>query len=194
MKNSITKLAVAACLLAAPALMLGQTADKIGVLNLQDAIASTQEGKQDLAQLQQKYAQKRAALQQQDKEISALQDRLQNQSSMLSDTERYGLERQISDKQRLLKEGQDDYQYDTQEDEQEIVSTIGAKMMKVVNQFAAEQHYALILSTQQNLVLFASKPVDITQDIIRLYNAANPVAATSSSAPPASTTAPATKH
>lgn len=189
MRNLITKLAVAACLLAAPALMLGQSAEKIGVLNLQDAIASTQEGKQDLAQLQQKYASKRAALQQQDKDISALQDRLQNQSSMLSDTERYDLERQVSDKQRLLKEGQNDYQYDTQEDEQEIVSTIGSKMMKVVNQYATQQGFSLILSTQQNLVLFASKPVDITQDIIKLYDSTYPVASASGAAPKAASSA-----
>lgn len=193
MRNLITKLAVAACLLAAPALMLGQGAQKIGVLNLQDAIASTQEGKQDLAQLQQKYAPKRNALQQQNKEITALQDRLQNQSSMLSDTERYDLERQVSDKQRILKEGQDDYQYDTQEDEQEIVSTIGSKMMKVVNQYATQQGFSLILSTQQNLVLFASKPVDITQDIVNLYNSAYPVTASSGAAPKATPPA-ATKH
>ncbi|MGH9343121.1 MAG: OmpH family outer membrane protein [Terriglobia bacterium] len=185
MRNLITKLAVTACILAAPALMLAQSAEKIGVINLQEAIASTQEGKQDLSQLQQKYSQKRATLQQQDKDISALQDRLQNQSSMLSDAERYQLERQVTDKQRLLKEGQDDYQYDTQEDEQEIVSTIGAKMMKVVNQYATEQHFALIISNQQNLVLFASKPVDITQDIVKLYDAANPAASTSSSTPKA---------
>lgn len=193
MRNLITKLAVAACLLAAPGLMLGQGAEKIGVLNLQNAIASTQEGKQDLSQLQQKYAPKRAALQQQDKEIAALQDRLQNQSSMLSDTERYGLERQVSDKQRILKEGQDDYQYDTQEDEQQIVSTIGSKMMKVVNQYAAQHGFSLILSTQQNLVLFASKPVDITQDIVSLYNSTYPVTGSSSAAP--KTTPPAAaKH
>ncbi|HEV2499790.1 MAG TPA: OmpH family outer membrane protein [Terriglobia bacterium] len=189
MRNLITKLAVTACILATPALMLAQSAEKIGVINLQEAIASTQEGKQDLTQLQQKYSQKRATLQQMDKDITALQDRLQNQSSMLSDAERYQDERQINDKQRLLKEGQDDYQYDTQEDEQQIVSTIGAKMMKIVNQYATEQHYALIISNQQNLVLFASKPVDITQDIVKLYDAANPVSSAASStskpAPPA---------
>lgn len=193
MRNLITKLAVTACILATPALMLAQSAEKIGVINLQEAIASTQEGKQDLAQLQQKYAQKRASLQQMDKDITSLQDRLQNQSSMLSDAERYQDERQINDKQRLLKEGQDDYQYDTQEDEQQIVSTIGAKMMKIVNQYATEQHYALIISNQQNLVLFASKPVDITQDIVKLYDAANPA---SSAVSPASKPAPPapTKH
>lgn len=193
MRNLITKLAVTACILATPALMLAQSAEKIGVINLQEAIASTQEGKQDLTQLQQKYAQKRASLQQMDKDITALQDRLQNQSSMLSDAERYQDERQISDKQRLLKEGQDDYQYDTQEDEQQIVSTIGAKMMKIVNQYATEQHYALIISNQQNLVLFASKPVDITQDIVKLYDAANPVSSAAGSTSKPAPSAPA-KH
>ncbi|MGH9377709.1 MAG: OmpH family outer membrane protein [Terriglobia bacterium] len=190
MRNLITKLAVIGCVLAAPALTLAQAqgGEKIGIINLQQAIASTQEGKQDLAQLQKKYAQKRAGLQQQDKDITALQDQLQNQSSMLSDEERYKIEREVSDKQRLLKEGQDDYQYDTQEDEQEVVSSVGAKMMKVVNQYATEQHFSLIISNQQNLVLFAAKPVDITADIIRLYDAANPVTSasgsTSKTAPP----------
>lgn len=187
MRNLITKLAVTGCLLAAPALMVAQTqgamAEKIGVVDLQQAIAATQEGKQDLAQLQQKYGQRRATLQQQDKEIASLQDRLQNQSNMLSDQDRYDLDRQLTDKQRLFKEAQSDYQYDTQEDEQEVVSKVGQKMVKVLNQYATQHHFSLIISNQQSLVLFAAKPVDITQDIVKLYDSTYPVNATARSKP-----------
>ncbi|MGH9406682.1 MAG: OmpH family outer membrane protein [Terriglobia bacterium] len=190
----IAKLTAAACILAAPALMFGQADSvpmKIGVIDLQQAIAATQEGKRDLSQLQQKYAKRRADLQTQDKEIAAIQDRLQNQTSMLSDAEKYALERQLNDKQRMFKEGQDDYQYDTQEDEQEVVATVGQKMMKLVNQYATQNHFALIISNQQNLVLYASSPVDITQPLVKLYDSTYPATASATSslksAPPAGT-------
>jgi outer membrane protein len=190
MRSLINKLAVAGCILAAPVLLLAQSTapGKVGILDLQQAISSTQEGKQDLTQLQKKYAPKRDDLQQQSKAISALQDRIQNQSSMLSDDERYQIERELTDKQRIFKEAQDDYQYDTQEDEQEVVSTIGAKMMKLVAQYAAQHGFALVIANQQNLVLYASRPVDITQDIVKLYDSTYPVGAASSpAAKPAST-------
>lgn len=189
MRNTMSKMAVIVCILAAPLLALAQgqssAGDKIGVINIQDAIASTAQGKADLAQLQKKYAPRRDQLQQEDKEITALQDRLQNQSSMLSDDEKYSLSRQLDEKQRRFKEEQSDDQADFQADTQEVIRTIGQKMVKLIGQYAEQHHFALVIDTQQIPVYFASKQVVITPAIVKLYDQTYPVsgASTSSTAP-----------
>ncbi|MGH9395805.1 MAG: OmpH family outer membrane protein [Terriglobia bacterium] len=189
MRNTINKLAVVACILAAPMMVLAQgqssEPEKIGVINIQDAIASTQEGKADLTQLQKKYEPRRQALQQEDKEISALQDRLQNQSSMLSDEEKYQLSRQLDQKQRHFKDAQADATADYQADTQEMVRTIGQKMVKLIGQYSEQHHFALVIGTQQVPVYYAAKEVVITPEIVQLYNSTYPVsqAAASQAAP-----------
>ena len=197
MKNIVYKSMVMACILAAPTMVLAQAQDsaplKIGIINIQAAIAATQEGKVDLAKLQKKYSSRRDDLQQQAKDITALQDRLQNQSGMLSDQERYELTRQLNDKQRRFKEAQNNYQYDTQSDEQDVLHTMLPKMQKLINQYATKHHFALIIDDQQLPVYYAAKQVDITQDIVKIYDASYP-AATASAQTPTAAAASASKH
>ncbi|MDE3180661.1 MAG: OmpH family outer membrane protein, partial [Acidobacteriota bacterium] len=157
MRNTLSKIAVVACILAAPILGLAQggAPEKIGVIDIQVAISDTAEGKSDLAKLEKKYAPRRAALQTEDKEISALQDRLQNQSGMLSDDEKYSLSRQLDQKQRHFKEDQDDATADYQADTQEMVRTIGQKMVKLIGQYAQQHQLSLVIGTQQVPVYYA---------------------------------------
>lgn len=187
MRNRLLTLAVAALVLAAPALVLAQGQaggpERIGVINIQEAIAETQEGKADLAQLTKKYEPRRQQLQQEDKEIAALQDRLQNQSSMLSDDEKYQLSRQLDEKQRHFKEAQDDATADYQADTQEMVRQIGQKMVKLIDQYSQQHHLSLVIGTQQLPVYYAAKEVVITPQIVKLYDQTYPVAAASSAAP-----------
>ncbi|MGH9327685.1 MAG: OmpH family outer membrane protein [Terriglobia bacterium] len=189
MKNTAFKLAALAWIVTMPALLLAQNNNgdaptRVGIINLQQAVGATNEGKQALESLQKKYAPRSQGLQQQDKEISALQDQLQNQSSMLSDQERYNIERELSEKQRHFKEAQNDYQYDSQADEQDVVRTIGQKMLKVIHEYAQQHHFALVIGAgeQQTPVYYAAKTVNITQDIVNLYNTTYPAASASSTA------------
>ena len=191
MKRSTTNLvAVLSCLAVSPALLLaqaqsaGDVPERIAVLNIQQAIGETNQGRQALAELQKKYQPRQQDLQQQEKDITALQDKLQNQGSMLSDQERYDLTQELNRKQRRFKEAQDDAQADYQDDTQAAVRQIGQKMVKLISQYAPEHHYALVLGDQQIPVYYASKAVDITEDIVALYNNTYPVR--SAAAAPAS--------
>ena len=102
MRNRFTLLSVLASVWCATALFAGQdpsatsASGKIGVINIQQAIAQTGEGKQALDAIQKKYEPKRQELQRRQDEINALQDQLQKQSATLSDEERSRLTRELS--------------------------------------------------------------------------------------------------
>lgn len=163
--------------------------DRLAVINIQQAIAQTAEGKQALDAIAKKYEPKRQALQRQQDEITALQDQIQKQSATLSDDESARLRRELDQKQRLFKRDQDDDSADYQADNQDAVQSIGSKMVKVINQYAQKNGFALVLDDSQLPVYYVAKGVDITEPIVKLYDQANPVAA----APAASATKPAAK-
>jgi len=159
--------------------------EKLAVINIQQAIAQTGEGKQALDAITKKYEPKRQALQRQQDEINALQDQITKQGPTLSDEESARLRRELDQKQRLFKRDQDDDQADWQSDNQEAVQSIGQKMVKVINEYAQKNGYALVIDDSQLPVYYVAKGVDITDPIVKLYDQGNPA----SGAPAASTPA-----
>ncbi len=167
------------------------TPERIAVINIQQAIAQTGEGKQALDALTKKYEPKRQALQRQQDEINALQDQIQKQGPTLSDDERARMSRDLDQKQRLFKRESDDDQADWQADNQDAVQRIGQKMVKVINDYASKNSFALVLDDSQLPVYYVAKGIDITDPIVRLYDQANPAAA--APAPASSAAKPAAK-
>jgi outer membrane protein len=161
--------------------------EKLAVINIQQAIAQTGEGKQALDAITKKYEPKRQTLQRQQDEINALQDQITKQGPTLSDDESARLRRELDQKQRLFKRDQDDDQADWQADNQDAVQRIGQKMVKVINDYAQKNGYALVLDDSQLPVYYVAKGVDITDPIVKLYDQANPASGASAASAPTAT-------
>ena len=135
MNKQIRRMAVGLGLVAWPALGWGQSPPpslpgKIGVINIQAAIAGTGEGKKAFAELEKRYAPRRQELQQLQQEINALTDQLQKQATTLSDDEQRRLNRELQEKQTRFKRMQEDAQADFQADNGDVVNRIGQKMVR----------------------------------------------------------------
>ncbi|MDE3108953.1 MAG: OmpH family outer membrane protein [Acidobacteriota bacterium] len=168
-------------------------ANKVGIINLQAAIASTAEGKQANSELQSQFAPRQAELQQLQKQIQDVQGRLQTGQTTLSETEMERLTDEGQRDQRTLQRKQQDAQADFTDAQQDAINRIGRKMMTVLDKYAKDHGYTLVLdvSSQQTPVVYAATQADITQEIVHLYDAAYPVSGSSSSATPS---APAPAH
>jgi outer membrane protein len=179
---------VLAALLLTPAVWAqaaAQAPTKVGVINVQAAISSTAEGKQAGAELQSQFAPRTAELQNMQKQIQDIQGRLQAGQTTLSDDEKARLTRQGEQLGRGFQRKQQEFQDDTNEAQQEVVNRIGRKMVDVLDKYSKENGYAVILDTssQQTSVIFAANQIDVTQEIIRLYDQSYPVKAGTTSAP-----------
>jgi len=154
---------------------------KIGVINIQAAIANTAEGKKAFADLDKKYAPRRTDLQDQQNAINTLQDQLQKQGTTLSDDEQRRLARELQEKQTHFKRAQEDAQADFSADSQDVVSRVGQKLVKLVDDYARQNGYSVIVEAnpQQQLPLFyyVAPQVDITEEMIKRYDATYPVTA-----------------
>jgi outer membrane protein len=159
----------------APAVATG----KIAVINLQAAIAGTEEGKEASKQLQAQFASRQTELENLRKQIADLQQRLQAGQTTLSDEEKARLGSQGNVLTRKFQREQQDLQDDGNDAQQLVINRIGQKMLTVLDKFAKQNGYGLILddgSSAQSapVVLYSANQVDVTQQIIKLYDAAYP--------------------
>jgi outer membrane protein len=162
---------------------------KVGVINVQVAITSTGEGKQAAGELQSQFAPRQSELDTLRRQVEDIQTRLRTGASTLSDDEKARLSREGDQLSRQFQRKQQDSQDDFNEAQREIVDRIGRKMIDVLDKYSKENGYGVIFDTsaQNTPVVYAANQIDVTQEIIRLYDQNYPVkagAAKSSSAPP----------
>lgn len=149
---------------------------KVGIINIQQAILSTRDGQKAADELQQRYEPKRKELEQKQNEINALRDQLNKGSNTMSEEARQALIRQIDQKTRALNRDTEDAQADFEQDQNRILQELGQRMMVVIGKYARDNGYALILdvSSPQTPVLYAANGIDITSDIVALYDKNTP--------------------
>ena len=173
---------------------------KIAVVAFQVAVAQTNEGQRNFADLQRKYEPKRSQLKTLSDEIDNLTKQLQAQGDKLSDSERASRAKTIDDKKKQLDRSAEDAQNDFQQEMGEMYNGLAQKVYDVLNTYAQQQGYTVVLdiSQQQNPVLYANESTNITKAIVDAYNVKSGVpappqptaSAPASSAPrPASTPA-----
>jgi outer membrane protein len=166
---------------------------KIAVIAFQAAVAQTNEGQRNFADLQKKYQPKENALKAQNDEIESLTKALQTQSATLSDAAKASQARTIDEKKKKLDRDAEDLRNEGQQEAQEMMSTLASKVYDVLSSYAQQQGYTLVLdvSQQQNPVLFAVPSTDISKAVVDAYNVKSGVPPPA--APPASAAGPAAK-
>ena len=171
-----------------PLQIQGQEMVKVGVIQIDRAIAESEEGKSAMADLQKKGQARQEELAKQQKEIQDLQAQIQRQGATLNQEAQATLGRNLQNKQIALQRANEDFQREFNQLQQDIISRIGAKILAEVRKYADENKFYLILnsSSQNSQVLFNDNSVDITSDIIKRFNLAQTSPASpSAAAPPA---------
>ena len=161
------------------------TTSKTGVINIRQAIATTGEGKQASSELQSQFSARQNELEGLNKQINDIRQRLDTGAGKLSQEEATRLQRQGELMARQLQRKQDEYQEDVNAAQADVFDRIGRKMVDVLDRYARENGIVVVLdsSAQNTPVLFVSPNIDITQEIVRLYDNAYPVKGGAAAAP-----------
>ena len=166
-----------------PALVLGmatmahaQAPTKVAIIHVQNAILSTKDGQKAAGDLSSRFAPKKSELEKRQTEISGLQDQLKKGSATLSEDAKAKLMRDIDSGNKSLQRETEDAQADLDQEQGKIMQELGNKVMAVIEKYATQNGYALVLdvSNPQTPVLWAASAIDITNDIVKLYDQANP--------------------
>ncbi|MGD0548100.1 MAG: OmpH family outer membrane protein [Terracidiphilus sp.] len=165
-------LSAAAQTLPAPAASAPAGPAKIAVIAFQAAVAQTNEGQRNFADLQKKYAPKEAQLKALGDEIDTLTKQLQAQGDKLNDSEKASRAKVIDDKTKQAKRLLEDAQNDMNGEMQEMYNGLASKVYEVLASYSQQEGFTLVLdiAQQQSPVLYASESTNITKAIIDAYN------------------------
>src|SRR5262249_13324269 len=118
-----------------------------------------------------------------------LQDKLARGGNTMAQNVKDDMTRDIEAKTKRFNRDMEDAQAEFEGEQQKLVNELGGKLMQVIDKYAQQYGYSVILdvSNPNTPVLYASNAVDITKEIIDLYDK---VAPTLKAAPPAVGSAP----
>jgi outer membrane protein len=148
-------------------------AAKVGVINVIRVIVECAEGKQANEDYQKRFDAKKEELAKNQKELQDLQQQLQSQSKTLNDEATISLSKSIEAKTTGLKRSQEDAEKEFSSLRNEIFNRIGNKLAPIVQQYAREYNYTIIFdsSNQANQIIYSDPAIEITDDIIKRFDA-----------------------
>lgn len=181
-----------------PALLAGGTLTltaqtpptKIAIIHLQNAIIGTKDGQKAAKELETRFMPKRKEIEGRQGEIQALQAQLRASSNTASEEQKNKLMRDIDVKQKALQRDGEDASAELDQEQQKLFQDIGGKVMAVIDKYASDNGFAVVIdvSAQSSPVLYASTSVDITRQVVELFDKNTPTAAPAK--PPAGAAAP----
>lgn len=159
---------------------------KVATIFAQNAITSTQEGQKASAALTARFTPKRDEFTHKQAELQSLRDQLKKNQATMGAEARDRLNQAIDAKNRELQRLGEDSQAALEEEEGAMMQQLGEKLLDVIRDYASRNGFALVIdvSLPNGPVKWASPSVDITNEIVRLYDQAHPVAAATPAIPP----------
>jgi outer membrane protein len=173
--------ALGASVIATAAMAYAQSAatpTKVGIINIQAAIIGTREGQAAAKELEAKSAPKKKELEKLQSEIQGLREKLNRMGSVGSEDQKQALMRDIDQRTKSFNRQVEDAQAELDQEQGRVLNELGGKLLAVLDKYAKDNGYAVILDvSQQNTpVLFAANGIDVTQEIVALYDKNAPAA------------------
>ncbi len=144
---------------------------KIAYVDIQKAVNDSNAGKEakkaitkDIEKFQRLVADKQ-------KELQTLKESLDKQVLMLTPDARANKEKEYQNKLREFQRWGEDTQNEVNQKRMEMERNISVGLIKVIQKIGADEGYTVILEKNENIVLYASKVIDITDRVIKTYDA-----------------------
>lgn len=159
---------------------------KFAIINIQGAIISTKDGQKAAAELNAKTQPKKRELEQKQNEINSLQDQLSKGQNTLSESAKNDLYKNIEAKKKSLQREMEDAQADLEADQSKLLQQLGQKILAVIERYAKDNGYTMVVDvgSQNTPVIYASPSIDITKEIIELYDKSTASASAPATAAP----------
>jgi len=150
---------------------------KVAVIQFQQIVSSTEEGKAAFADLRKQYEPKQKELKDQSDDIESLRKKLQAQSVTMSESARADITKSIDDKTKVLQSSAGDAQKLFQQAMKDTYQKLAEHVYKVMQEYVDKSGYLLVLdaSATQSQVLWAAQAIDISQPVLAEYNKKYPV-------------------
>jgi Skp family chaperone for outer membrane proteins len=143
---------------------------KIALINLQAVASTSNEGKAASAKIQAFNTKKTAELTEKGKAAQALQTKLQQGGSVMSDQARAQAEKDLQKMQRELTALQEDAQQDLRELQDSLQQEFQGRIAPIIEQVAMEKELHAVLGVEA--VVWGTSAIDITAEVIKRLDSA----------------------
>jgi outer membrane protein len=145
----------------------------VATVNFNAVVLQTSEAQKSLSALQTRFAPREEHLKALNSEVEALRKQLSANSSV-SDAERTTRERSLESKERQLQREADDLKTDSQVESEQIFQRVAQQVYEYLQTYSQQHGYTVVIergSDTNPVVWYAAANTDITDELIKAYNA-----------------------
>jgi outer membrane protein len=169
MRRATLSLATALALLA-PALP-ARAELKIGIVDLQRALNESSAGQKAKDQFKVEFERMQDALKREKDQLDRMKDDLEKKSLVLKEEQRKTLADDFERKRRDLRRKLEDSDAELRKKDAELTSGILKDLAAVIQEIGQRDGYTLILENSSSSVLYGAKSIDMTDEVIRTFDA-----------------------
>ena len=144
---------------------------KIGYVDLQRALNASASGEKAKEQFKQQVDRLQIDLKKQKDGLDALKGQLEKKALVMKEEERRNLEKEYQRKLRDFERSYKDSQDELKLKDNELTIELLKEIQVVIEEFGRQGGYTVILEKSSSSVLYGSPQVDLTDEIIKTYNA-----------------------
>ncbi|MFP4081701.1 MAG: OmpH family outer membrane protein [Candidatus Aminicenantes bacterium] len=144
---------------------------KIGVVNSQEVLEKSAEGKKAIAQLQEKDKKSQERLSQLDEEIRQLQTKLNTQRLTLTNEAVIQLTSDLEKKRTERKRLAEDSLQELQDLQRRLFSRVQNELLPIIEQVGKEKNLDIIFDLANSGAIYFDPAIDLTQEVIKRYDA-----------------------
>jgi len=135
---------------------------KIGFVNIPAVLEKAPQAEKAKKRLEQKFSPRDKQLVAQQKEIQGMEEKLTRDASVMSDSEKANLEKDILNKKRDAKRSQQEFSEDFNASRNEELGKLQRRIVEAVRAIAKDEDYDLLLTDG---VIYAKDQIDITAQV-----------------------------
>jgi outer membrane protein len=144
---------------------------KIAYVDIQKAVNECNAGKEAKKTITKEVEKFQRLIADKQRELQTIKESLEKQAPMLTPDARATREKDYQNKLREFQRWGEDTQNEINQKRMEMERNISMGFQKVIQKVGADDGYTLILERNENIVLYVSRAIDITDRVIKAYDA-----------------------
>lgn len=157
--------------LALPAIPATAADLKIGIVDLQRALNESAAGKRAKDQFKGEFEKMQDGLKREKDQLDRLKDDLDKKSVVLGEEQRKAKMEDFERRRRDLRRKLEDSDAELRKKDQELTGSILKDLAVVIQEIGERDGYTVILENSSSSVLYGSKSIDVTDAVIKAFDA-----------------------
>ena len=143
---------------------------EVYIVDLKKIINDSKAGQKAKSQIEGKFEKRQKELKSKRDELANMQEDIKKQSSLLSSDALDKKVEVLRQKEKVVARDFQDYQDEFTKENNTKIGKMMEQVLKIIEAIAKEKSYPLILEKNERLVLYASKEVDLSDEVVARLN------------------------